>query len=94
MSRTRDKAQRAVRVSVYRACIQPFHGHKRIVASGRDNDPHAWVQDGGRPLTYEVADFHSTPIHALTTTVANPMSGIPMNTSPKMNNVSLTSMFP
>jgi len=45
---------------------------------------------GGWSLANEVTDFHSTPIHALTTTVTSPMSGIPMNTSPNMNNASLT----
>jgi hypothetical protein len=39
---------------------------------------------------HQITDFHIMPIHALTTTVASPMSGIPMNTSPNMNNASLT----
>ena len=48
----------------------------------------------GQPLTNEVTDFHIMPIIALTATLTSPMSGIPTKTSPKMNNVSLTSMFP
>ncbi len=77
----------------YPACIQPFHRHDRIIASGLDDDPQPFVQRG-QTLTNEIAGFHIMPIHALTATLTSPMSGSPMNTSPKMNNASLTSIFP
>ena len=78
-----------MRASQYSACIQPFHSHDRIVASGLDDDPQPFVQRG-QTLTNEIADFHIIPIIALTATLTSPMSGSPMNTSPNMNNVSLT----
>ena len=82
-----------MRASQYTACIQPFHRHDRIVASGLDDDPQPFVQRG-QSLANEVTDFHIIPIIALTATLTSPMSGSPMNTSPNINNASLTSMFP
>ena len=77
----------------YPACIQPFHGYDRAGPVSRDDDPQPFVQRG-QTLTNEITDFHIMPIHALTATLTSPMSGSPMNTSPKMNNASLTYIFP
>ena len=92
MSRCLNKEQGAVSAAQYSTCIQPFHGHDRIVATSLDNNPQSFIQ-GRQTLTNEVTDFQIIPIIALTATLTSPTSGIPTKTSPKINNASLTSIY-
>jgi hypothetical protein len=42
------------------------------------------------PKLNQITDFHSTPLNISTKTVASPMTGMPMNTNPNINNESPT----